>query len=270
MTKEVKEGRILVHGRVNHSQRARDTPLKPWLLCEKDGSVLLAHCDCMAGLSEACSHIGALLFATESWYRLNSSTTCTEELSTWLPSHIKKVPYLPVSEIDFTSAKKRMHHLEAGEGKTEEKRRKSQSTLFPPSEDEKNIFFSALAAVKVDSSVLSLVPPYNQKFIAKENENIPKPLTALYSDEHMSLNYLELLGQCDKTIISITEKECEAVERETRQQSQSKTWFDQRAGRITASKLRAACHTDPAKPSKSLIKTICYPEAHKFTSVATR
>ena len=46
---------------VNHSQRARDTPLKVWFLAEKDGTVRAAHCDCMAELCEACSHVGAVL-----------------------------------------------------------------------------------------------------------------------------------------------------------------------------------------------------------------
>jgi len=34
-----------------------------------------------------------------------------------------------------------------------------------------------------------------------------------------------------------------------------------RCGRITASKFKSACHTDPASPSISLITAICYPEA---------
>ena len=33
--------------------------------------------------------------------------------------------------------------------------------------------------------------------------------------------------------------------------------------------MKAVCHTDAAKPSQSLIKGICYPEAFKFTSKAT-
>ena len=37
---------------VNHSQRARDTPVKVWFLAEKDGTVIAAYCGCMAGLCE--------------------------------------------------------------------------------------------------------------------------------------------------------------------------------------------------------------------------
>ena len=59
-----------------------------------------------------------------------------------------------------------------------------------------------------------------------------------------------------------------AVEQETRQQSASKLWFKFRAGRITASRMKQACNTDPAIPSQSLIKSICYPEAYRFVSEA--
>ena len=46
--------------------------------------------------------------------------------------------------------------------------------------------------------------------------------------------------------------------------------FEQRSGRITASKLREILHTDPLQPSISLIKSICYPEMRLFTSAACK
>ena len=49
-----------------------------------------------------------------------------------------------------------------------------------------------------------------------------------------------------------------------------RVWFRMRTGRITASNFKRACHTDPANPSKSLIMSICYPEALRFSTVATR
>ena len=37
---------------------------------------------------------------------------------------------------------------------------------------------------------------------------------------------------------------------------------------MTASKMKAVCHTD-SDPAQSLVKSICYPEAFKFSSKAT-
>ena len=49
--------------------------------------------------------------AVEADVRISDSTTCTQEKNKWLlPSHMKEIPYLPVSEMDFTSAKKK-HEL---------------------------------------------------------------------------------------------------------------------------------------------------------------
>ena len=62
----------------------------------------------MAGLCEACSHVGAIVFAVEAGIRMRDSSTCTQEKSRWImPGYVKEIPYLPVSEMDFTSAKKK-------------------------------------------------------------------------------------------------------------------------------------------------------------------
>lgn len=38
-------------------------------MVDKEGIVLTAHCDCMAGLGEVCRHVGAVLFVLEAWGR---------------------------------------------------------------------------------------------------------------------------------------------------------------------------------------------------------
>ena len=68
---------FLVHALVRHSQRLSATPLRPWVAVEKIGSVLCAHCNCMAGLGEACSHIAAVLFALEANVQARKSMSCT-------------------------------------------------------------------------------------------------------------------------------------------------------------------------------------------------
>jgi nucleoside 2-deoxyribosyltransferase len=68
----------------------------------------------------------------------------------------------------------------------------------------------------------------------------------------------------------LTPSHITTVERETRKQSGSKIWFRQRAGRITASRVKQVLGTKCDNPSKSLIKSICYPEAYQFSTAATR
>jgi hypothetical protein len=60
---------------------------------------------------------------------------------------------------------------------------------------------------------------------------------------------------------------CLVVEEKTREQRKSRVWFDQRAGRVTASVFLEAART---KNSSSLIKRICYPQSSHFSTEATR
>jgi len=51
----------LITARVKHSQKLSVIPVKAWVAVEQSGIIICAHCDCMAGLGEACSHISAIL-----------------------------------------------------------------------------------------------------------------------------------------------------------------------------------------------------------------
>lgn len=83
-----------------HSQRFREKPLLPWVICELDGKVLAGHCNCMAGLGESCSHVASLLWAIEAGVRLRDSMTVTQKKAYWvLPPSIKDVPYAPIAHI---------------------------------------------------------------------------------------------------------------------------------------------------------------------------
>ena len=64
-------------------------------------------------------------------------------------------------------------------------------------------------------------------------------------------------------------KQVKSIEGKTRGQFLSKVWFQQRAGRGTASKMKLAARTNLAQPSQSLIKAICYPENQFHTKATT-
>ena len=91
---------------VNHSRRMNETPLKPWVAATNEGTVVTAHCNCMAGLGGACSHVGAILFAVGIGVTIKRSTTCTSVPCKWLmPSPAIAVSYQVLRDIDFTSSK---------------------------------------------------------------------------------------------------------------------------------------------------------------------
>ena len=67
-----------------------------------EGSILCAHCSCMAGLGEVCSHMGALLFILDMYRntQYQKTTTCASLLCSWL-----NVPYSELAEISFAAHK---------------------------------------------------------------------------------------------------------------------------------------------------------------------
>ena len=80
--------------------------LVPWTIAEKDGRVLAAHCDCIAGLGETCTHVASLLWATAAGVERRESLTVTQKSAYWvITPAIKTVPYAPLSEISFLGKK---------------------------------------------------------------------------------------------------------------------------------------------------------------------
>ena len=83
--------------------------------------------------------------------------------------------------------------------------------------------------------------------------------TTLFDNEKLNMNYFDLLKVAAETEVTVTAEQCIAAELNTRLLSQSSLWFQLRSGRVSASKLKAVCHTDPAMPALSLIMSICHP-----------
>ena len=72
---------------------------------EETGEVCSAHCNCMAGLGETCTHAAAILVYLEAAARIQGKETTTQHKCEWImPSFQKSGQYLPVKDIDFTSA----------------------------------------------------------------------------------------------------------------------------------------------------------------------
>ncbi len=131
-------------------------------------------------------------------------------------------------------------------------------------------FFKNLASCGTKPGILSVISDYSDTYIPYlDKSSFPKPLKELFEQKYLSYCYLDLLNVSDKIEINMTQEMSDLIERETRDQSNSKLWFEYRAGRITASRMRSVCHTNSSNPSQSLIKTIVYPEAFKFSTNST-
>ena len=84
----------------------------------------------------------------------------------------------------------------------------------------------------------------------------------------MSLSYPDLLKKFFNLKITPSSEEISQIEKDTQNQAKRSGLFTHRAGRIGASLSGALCHTNPAQPSQSLIKSICYPHLFKINTKA--
>ena len=217
----------------------------------------------MAGLAETCSHVGAILHWVETAIRVRNDTPCTSKENKWLmPTPTQSIPYLPLSEIDFSAPKRQKIKSPSAPSAT-------VPTITPPSQSEKEDFFHEIAKEHGKKPViLSVVEPYSDKFV-HSSDHLPKILHGIFKPEYLDKNYTELLTLAEHYLEEkVTPAMVDRLDQITRDQSKSKQWFHYRAGRITASRFKQVLQTDPHQPSLSLLKSVCYPEIHKFTNKA--
>ena len=92
---------------------------------------------------------------------------------------------------------------------------------------------------------MSIVPPYSKNYIPSPlTENFLQVMTELNEPKTFTLTFTltfnELLEHCESVSLKVTKKQSEAVEKATKQQSASQTWFRFKAGRISGS-TESAC-----------------------------
>ena len=172
--------------------------------------------------------------------------------------------YSPVKDIEFVGKKRKNSEVSISIPA-------AKRNIPPPSSTELSQFFDSLASCSdAKPAVLAVVSPYCDAYVQSSlAPELLMVLSDLYRTEYLSLGYHRLLEIAQNTEINITANQGRAAEAGTRNQANSRLWFRMRCGRITASKFKNACHTDPASPSISLIMAICYPEACCFSTSAT-
>ncbi|XP_072034297.1 uncharacterized protein [Amphiura filiformis] len=80
--------RFLVSARVRHSMAVRATLTSVWFVAEASGEIMAAHCDCMAGLGETCSHVACAMSAVARAVFIRKQSgldACTSQKCEWLP-----------------------------------------------------------------------------------------------------------------------------------------------------------------------------------------
>ena len=192
----------MIYLQVNHSQRLNDPQLKPWVVVAEDGQVKGAHCNCVAGLGEACSHIGSILFyLLELVAKKEETVSVTSKKCRWSqPSResLKKVDYAEGRNIIFNNSqrikKRKVAETDAQHG------------IPPLNDNEATALYSSLAKCTglnkklVKPAILSLISGHADAYIPSiVTLDLPKPLTALYDADNRKLDHPQLLEKCEET-----------------------------------------------------------------------
>ena len=264
--------KFVVLAKVRHSQRMNDNLISIWIITEKEGPILSAHCmGCKAGLAESCSHIACILFYLEWWNKVNGEMACTQMKCTWIqpPSFVKNIEYARVRDINFTSARKLKKELDSTDNLPdvfEGNQGQLKNEVPAPTKEEIQAFNKELSDTGTMPVVLSLITPYAEAYVLPSRD--APTVMDLHQTKYLDLSYPDLINLCKETKIKISSEEIAQIERDTINQAKGKAFFKHRAGRIGASQSKAASHSDPSLPSQSLIQNICYPELNKFTNKA--
>jgi len=226
----------------------------------------------MAGLGEACSHVAAVLFTADANTKIKAGFSTTSLPCSWLPKSFQFVPYVEVKDMDFRtpSLKRKLESRQKSEEGTSSTT-KQVFCVSASTTQSVNQFFANVSRAGGKPVALSHKEGFSDSYVPINClPDFPKPLTDLFYPSFMSLPYPDLLKKCDEVYEDyvVTADQAKFVESKTQGQASSRIWFQQRSGRVTASKLKSVICTDPSQPSPSLIKSICYPEMCKFTSDA--
>ena len=155
-----------------------ENPLTPWVVCENSGKVLSAHCDCMAGLGESCSHVASLLWAIEAGCKRRDSLTVTDKKAYWvLPTSVKTVRYARVKDINFSKTPCSTSTVKP-------------SSVTPPSETELTNFLNCIKDCPSKPALLSLIPAHSDFYVPKSvNPELPVVLSSLFDNSLADADY---------------------------------------------------------------------------------
>uniref|UniRef100_A0A1S4K3X4 Uncharacterized protein n=2 Tax=Culex quinquefasciatus TaxID=7176 RepID=A0A1S4K3X4_CULQU len=267
----VEGGRIndlhLVRAKISHSMRLHEKPLTVWVVVEKDGNVQSAHCDCVAGLGETCSHVSTLLYALAN---LHHMTTCQKLTVTQLPAYwarpakrFKDDLYRAIKDIDYGF---KISHFADIEIHSSESDFMDFVSLLADDDDEPVLRRKFCKANALCRDCRSSQIPNEIMF----NSNIL--LSRLHSLTLETLGAERIAEEARNVNLVLTDEEVNEIENLTRKQAKCELWGWVRIGRITASIFLECIHarTDSVPAKMSLLKKICHPDFSEINSAAVR
>ena len=139
-------------------------------------------------------------------------------------------------------------------------KKQSSATTTSTSSFNQKSFVNGLMDVMPQAVIhSSFTPLKSTQPVCKVVRKLPVSLTMLKNSKYTAMTKDELKTACEEVFsksLNVSVEEAEYLEESTRQQSHSLLWYDQRAGRITASMFGKVARASPDSPPNSLIDTL--------------
>jgi len=186
---KTQKGNFVFKADVRPSFRVSVQPHHPWVSTTDEGRVIAGHCDCMAGLGETCSHVGALLYKIEAAVCLGyTAEACTDVPCAWNQNFVAEVQPARVTDINF-------YRVEAKE-KILQKQTPDCANIVSTGSENENQFLNVMSSFSTPPVCLSLFSEYNSKFVCGPSSSVtrtklPLSLGELYKSEYISSASLE-------------------------------------------------------------------------------
>ena len=201
--------KFVVLAKVRRSQRMNDSLIPIWMITEREGTILSAHClGCKAGQAESCSHIASVLSYLEAWTKINSRLSCTQDKCTWLlPLYVKQVDYARIRHKLYIGKEDEIwlgcEHWQCSkwflswwlQSWSYRCKKKLLKEIPTPPKAEMDQFFAELSKSKNKPIALSFIPEYAGSYVCKSRS---VPTIDLFENKYLDLTYPDLLKVCQE------------------------------------------------------------------------
>ena len=258
-------------------------------LDQSSGDVVYAKCCCPAGVGSRCKHVAATLFQLLDYVELGLSDipddkTCTQEIQQW---HVPKKSTAQeallfedlISPQDTYEKDKKGRKRAVPEGKkdsyssTSEKVCKGDLERLKAGLEEarSTCYLTGVLAdtdcepCKFDVNAL----PSRQRIVKAKQVGNKLEKTFVRSTILSKLDLVPASNICKEFIstkLNVGKEGCHEIEKNTRQQSQCKEWYEKRKCRLTASMFGVVVKRRKSIYLKSIVKTITKPSQTKNAS----
>lgn len=162
-----------------HSQKLSEQFLKPWIVTKSDGSIICAHCNCMAGLGETCTHVCAVLFYLDVAHRRSLEISPTDIKACWVVPSKASEPKR-AADIDFAIPSTSKSNVDQPLFIREKK-----LTEVPPlNKEEMNLMLMNLKETRKGCVLHAIVPPFSEEIKEMHNERTTHMFSSLYKLEY--------------------------------------------------------------------------------------